>query len=436
MFQVMNKYTFFSIFTLIVFILALSSGKGLAQYNFKNSEIFQFQKQEINWGLQYYTGSEREETRTEFWREYEELNTGAVKFQLNNRLWNFQENKQERFEFNLEAGPLWGNGNWIDSSTVANIEADHKIFGLRTNASANYVSRYYYNNKNYTLVQINGWARYDLYNQNSTGISTDSVNVVTNFNEKTNEDKFRFSLDARAGWGIGRLKPMNHFMVADFILKKYYKHRGFSQDEITKFANEIARIKHQRNIKTGHKTDVESSQMQEYLNQKMFLIPVSSLEDEWKTGEFLPRFNGNRVEFGPFFKYYNQEPDFIYGGYILYDNAKYCSTKWNRNFSAGVNYNAYKKQDWILAELSIGWSYFMKLKSQFDFGMKYIPGIAINGSENDGELNNGFIPYVGYFTQIDSKNRIDIKLAYRISEDEKLMLSGPEFSVSIYRSRY
>jgi hypothetical protein len=432
----MKRNTSYSVLLYIVFIQVISTGSSFAQYSFKNSEIFQFQKQEINWGLNYYAGSEREETRTEFWREYEELTTGAVKLQLNNRLWNFLENKQEQFEFNLEAGPLWGNGNWIDSSAVANIEADHKIFGLRTNASANYVSRYYYNSKNYTLVQINGWARYDLYNQNSTGISTDSFNVVTNFNEKTNEDKFRFSLDARAGWGIGRLKPMNHFMVADFILKKYYKHRGFSQNEITKFADEIARIKHQRNIKAGHKTDTESEQMQEYLNQKMFLIPVSSLEEEWKTGEFLPRFNGNRVEFGPFFKYYNQEPDFIYGGYILYDNAKYCTTKWNRNFSAGVNYNAYKKQDWILAEIRIGWSYFMKLKSQFDFGFKYVPGIAINGTGNDGELNNGFIPYLGYFTQIDSKNRVDIKLSYRISEDEKLMLSGPEFSVSVYRSRY
>jgi hypothetical protein len=432
----MKRNTSYSVLLYIVFILVISTGSSFAQYSFKNSEIFQFQKQEINWGLNYYAGSEREETRTEFWREYEELTTGAVKLQVNNRLWNFLENKQEQFEFNLEAGPLWGNGNWIDSSAVANIEADHKIFGLRTNASANYVSRYYYNSKNYTLVQINGWARYDLYNQNSTGISTDSFNVVTNFNEKTNEDKFRFSLDARAGWGIGRLKPMNHFMVADFILKKYYKHRGFSQNEITKFADEIARIKHQRNIKAGHKTDIESEQMQEYLNQKMFLIPVSSLEEEWKTGEFLPRFNGNRVEFGPFFKYYNQEPDFIYGGYILYDNAKYCTTKWNRNFSAGVNYNAYKKQDWILAEIRIGWSYFMKLKSQFDFGFKYVPGIAINGTGNDGELNNGFIPYLGYFTQIDSKNRVDIKLSYRISEDEKLMLSGPEFSVSVYRSRY
>jgi hypothetical protein len=432
----MKRNTSYSVLLYIVFILVISTGSSFAQYSFKNSEIFQFQKQEINWGLNYYAGSEREETRTEFWREYEELTTGAVKLQLNNRLWNFLENKQEQFEFNLEAGPLWGNGNWIDSSAVANIEADHKIFGLRTNASANYVSRYYYNNKNYTLVQINGWARYDLYNQNSTGISTDSFNVVTNFNEKTNEDKFRFSLDARAGWGIGRLKPMNHFMVADFILKKYYKHRGFSQNEITKFADEIARIKHQRNIKAGHKTDKESEQMQEYLNQKMFLIPVSSLEEEWKTGEFLPRFNGNRVEFGPFFKYYNKEPDFVYGGYILYDNAKYCTTKWNRNFSAGVNYNAYKKQDWILAEIRIGWSYFMKLKSQFDFGFKYIPGIALNGTGNDGELNTGFIPYLGYFTQIDSKNRVDIKLSYRISEDEKLLLSGPEFSVSVYRSRY
>jgi len=432
----MKKNAVASVVALVVLNLIISANKSFAQYNFKNSEIFLFQKNEIDWGLHYYSGTEREETRTETWREYEELTTGAVKFQFKNQFWNFQEFKQERYDFNLEAGPLWGNGNWIDSSAVANIEADHKIFGLRTNASASYASRYYYNNKNYTLVQINGWARYDVYNQNSNGISTDSNDVVTGFEETTKEDKFRYSVDARAGWGMGRLKPMNHFMVADFILKTYYKHRRFSQDEIASFADEIGRIKHQRNIRSGHKTEVESAQMQEYLNQKMFLIPVSSLEEEWKTGEFLPRFDGNRVEFGPFFSYYNREPDFIYGGYLLYNHAKYCTAKWNRNFSAGVNYNAYKKQDWILAELSVGWSYFIKLKSQFDFGFKYVPGIAINGSGNDGELNNGFIPYLGYFTQIDSKNRVDIKLSYRISEDEKLMLSGPEFSVSVYRSKY
>jgi len=432
MFQKMKKATVFS----IVFILIASSNMGFAQYNFKNSEIFQYQKNEINWGLHYTANPEMEETRTEFWREYKELFIGTAKFQLNIRTWNFQEFRQEQFDFSLETGPIWGNGNWIDSSAVANIEADNKIFGLRTNASANYVSRFYYNNSSYTLVQINGWARYDLCRQNSTGISTDSDNVVTGFEEQTKENKFRYGAEARAGWGIGRLKPMNHFMVADYFLKKYYKERTFSQAEIVKFADEIGRIKHRRNLQTVRNTKIEADQMQEYLNQKMFLIPVSSLENEWNTGEFLPRFDGNRVEFGPFFKYYNQEPDFIYGGYVLYNHAKYCNVKWNRNFSAGINYNAYKRQDWILAELNLGWSYFVKLRGQFDFGVKYIPGIAINGSGNIGELNNGFVPYLAYFTQIDTKNRIDIKLAYRISEDEKLMPSGPEFSVSVYRSRY
>ena len=420
----------------IVFILIASSNIGFAQFNFKNSEIFQYRKNEINWGLHYAASPEMEETRTEFWREYEELFTGAAKFQFNKFYWDFQEFKQERFDFNLGAGLLWGNGNWVDSSAVANIEADHKINGLRTGASANYTSRFYYNKRNYTLVKVSGWARYDLYRQNSTGISTDSDNVVTIVDEKTKENKFRYGAEGRAGWGMGRLKPMNHFMAADYILKTYYKHRQFSQDEIAKFAAEIGRIKHRRNLQTTHKTDAEAGQMQEFLNQKMFLIPVGSLEYEWKSGEFLPRFDGNRVEFGPFFTYYNHEPDFIYGGYFMFNHFKYCSTNWNRNFSIGLNYNAYKRQDWILAEVDMGWSYFVKIRGQFDFGVKYIPGIAIDGSGNSGELNNGFIPYLGYFTQIDSKNRIDVKLAYRISEDERLMLSGPEVSVSVYRSRY
>lgn len=420
----------------VVFILIASSNIGFAQYNFKNSEIFQYQKNEINWGLNYVANPEMEETRTENWREYEELFTGAAKFQFNNRFWNFQEFRQERLEFNLEAGPIWGNGNWIDSSQVANTVADHKIFGLRTNASAKYSSRFYYNKKNYTLVQINGWARYDLYRQNSTGISTDSDKVVTVIDDKTGKSKFRYSVNARAGWGIGKLKPVNHFMVADYFLMKYYSERTFSQPEIERFAEEIGKIKHRRNLKTVHKTDVESAQMQEFLNQKMFLIPVESLENEWKTGEFLPRFDGSRIEFGPFFKYFNREPDFIYGGYVSYENAKYCNVKWNRNFSAGVNYNAYKKQDWILAEINMGWSYFVKLKSQFDFGVKYIPGLVLSESGKSGELNHGFIPYLGFFTQTDAKNRIDIKLAYRISDDDNLMLSGPEFSVTVFRSRY
>ena len=420
-----------------VFVLLLGSVQNIfAQYYFKNADINDFQKREFNHGFHFNFNTEREETRTEFWREYEKLNIGAVKFQMQNRFWNFMDYKQEKIEFNIEAGPMWGNGNWTDSSQLANIEADHKILGLCGNASASYSSRFYYNNKSYTLVQVNGWGRYDLYNQKSNGISIDSNLVITDFDEETTENKLRYGIEARAGWGIGRFKPMNNFMIAEYFLNKYYNHRDFSQDEILNFGNEIGRIKGRRNISTGHKTEVETAQMQEFLNRNMFLIPVNSLEEEWKTGEFLPRFNGNRVGFGPFFKYFNREPDFIYGGYFLFEHAKYCNVKWNRNFSAGVNYNAYKKQDWILGEVSMGWSYYIKLKSQIDFGVKYIPGIALNDSGETGSLNHGFIPYIGYFTQVDAKNRIDVKLAYRLSEDEKLMLSGPEISVAVYRSRY
>jgi hypothetical protein len=134
MFQEMKK----NIVVAVGFTLMFFTNNSFAQYNFKNSENFMYQKNEIDLGLHYYAGSEREETRTEMWREYEELTTGAVKFQFQNRFWNFLDYKQERFDFNVEAGPLWGNGNWIDSSSVANIEADHKVFGFRTNASASY----------------------------------------------------------------------------------------------------------------------------------------------------------------------------------------------------------------------------------------------------------------------------------------------------------
>jgi hypothetical protein len=436
MLQKMKKDTFYKTVFFVVFVLFSNINSSFGQYNFKNSDPFLYNKSEINWGFQFKTGNEREETRTDLWRKSEKLDTRNVTFRFENRFWNFDEYKQERFNFSAEAGPFWGNGNWIDSSATANTNADETVAGLRTAAEAGYALRYYYNRKNYTLIQINGWARYDIYRQNSTGISIDSNDVITGIDEKTSETKFRYSVDCRAGWGIGRLNPMNHFMVADYLLKKYHSERNYSQAEITQLAQEISRIKNQRNLTTGHKADAEIEEVQEYLNKKMFLIRNESISEAWETGEFNPRFNGNRVEFGPFFKYYNREPDFIYGGYVLYDNAKYCNEKWNRNFSAGANYNAYKKQDWVLAELNIGWSYFSNLRSQFDFGFKYVPGIAINGTSETGKVNNGFIPYLGYFTQINAKNRIDINISYRFSDDEKLMLSGPEFSLSVYRSRY
>lgn len=432
----MKNYLVATIF--IVFSLSFSciSQNAFGQYVFDGNKILEFQKRELNWGANFSTNQEREELRTNGSRAYEELGSRSATFQFKNRVWNFLDFKQEQFDFNFEVGPLWGNGDWIDSTAAAYRVADQNIFGLRTSASASYTNRYYYNDKNYTLVQIKGWARYDFYQQTLEGTGTDSNMVVEPINEKNNEDKFRYGFVARAGWGLGRLNPVNHLMVADYILEKYYPRQLFSQAEVVAFAKEIAKIKHQRNIIKGHDPEKEAGEMQDFLNKKMFLTKIENLEAQWGMGEFMPRFNGRRLEFGPFFEYYNREPDFIYGAYVWFRDAKYVDHNWNRNFSAGINYNRYKQQDWFLAEVDLGWSYFIKLKNQLDFGLKYVPGIAINGFEEVGPLNHGFVPYVGYFTQINAKTRANLSLAWRISNDENLMLPGPDISLSIYRSRY
>ncbi|NOR74941.1 MAG: hypothetical protein GQ525_07260 [Draconibacterium sp.] len=419
-----------------VWILLFLSIVVTAQVENKSSENMLYKKKELNSGFRLGWNSEREELLTDETKYYDETKTGEANFQFSNRYWKFLDYMQERLEFNFEIGSFGGYGNWIDSSSVENINADYNLFGIRSRMSIDYTNRYYYNQKYYTLVEVSGWARYDWFNQKSEGTSVDSFGVETAYTSSSTETKIRYGFEARAGWGWGRLTPMNNFMLVQYIIEKYYAGRNFSEEEIIMVASEIYRIKSLREIITGHNNEFESKLIADFLNEKLLLTPPDNLEVDWELGEFLPRLDGNRVEGGPFFKYYNREPDFIYGAFIQYDNAKYCNVKWNRNLSAGINYNRYKKDDWVLAELKIGWSYFPNLKKQIDFGVKYIPGISINDSFDSSDFNNGFVPYVGYFSQINSKSRVNFEFAYRFSKDEKLMLPGPEFSLSFYRSRY
>ena len=67
----------------------------------------------------------------------------------------------------------------------------------------------------------------------------------------------------------------------------------------------------------------------------------------------------------------------------------------------------FEGQDWVNAEINIGWSYFPDLKRQLDFGVKYIPGVELNNFSELGEFNHGLVPYVGYFSQINSKSRVN-----------------------------
>ncbi len=374
MFQKMKDSNHSIYFIILLLSMVIQPGWVTGQQKFDTLNIRLYDKKELTFGALYRADKERDELLTDNSKNYEKISTGAIKFQFRNRYWTFLDFKQEQLDFDFEVGPLWGSGNWIDSSFVEKRMADHTIIGFRANGYVDYTNRFYYNDKSFTLVQVDANARYDLFRKHSEGTLIDSSGISSELDAKTNRTKFRYRILARAGWGIGRLNPMNHVMVADYLFDKYYKGRTFSREETNKVVRKIEEIKNNRTIAAGHDSDKESEQLVNFINRRMFLTRPEHFDKEWKYGEFMPRFNGSRVEFGPFFSHSNLEPDFVYGGYIQYNNEKYCNYKWNRKFNAGVNYNWYKQDDWMLAEIELGWSYFLNLRSQFDFGLKYIPG--------------------------------------------------------------
>ena len=423
-----------------------------AQQQEINNQVVSFKKHELNWGLILGASKETEELLSDESRFDEDRTLLNGKFRIENTYWNLLDYKQERLSFRFDVGPYGGYGDYVDSSKVEYITADQNFYGVRTSADIDYSYRFYYDTKNYTVIDVNAWGRYEVFKQKLDGTSIDSKGANTPVDESDTKDRLRYGLNAKVGWGSGRLSPMNHLMTAHYLLEKYYPGRLFSDYEIAQFAQVIANIKHNRDFKEGHMPEKEMEQVVDFIRNTFVLASPELMAAEWQFSEFDPRYQGSRFEIGPHFKYYNQEPDFLFGGYVQYDNAKYVNVKWNRNLSAALVYNRYTKtdmeyvdeylvnsnlsRDWATADINLGWSYYPNLKTQFDFGMRYVPGILLNNFEEVGVLSNNFIPYVAYFTQLNSKSRIKLSAAWRIADDEQFVVPGPEFSLAIYRSKY
>lgn len=407
---------------------------GTAQND--TTENVLFIKKENFSGVVFSAQPERDALLTDYSVEREELFTGSSKYQLGTRSWQMLGFKQEIYNLFFETGIFGGAGNWTDSTNVREIKADHTVIGLRANAVADYSSRFYYDSRNYTLVEVNAWGRYGVYRQTSEGTVTDSAGVQSVYENTENKDKLRYGFQAKAAWGYGRLNVVNHYMVAEYLLTKHYSRRVFSEEETLKLAHEISRIKHNRSVKTNLLTDKEVQQLKDFLRNQMMLKAPDNLENDWQLGEFFPRYNGNRLEFGPVFRYYNREPDFVYGAFVQFDNSKYIDVKKNRNFSIALNYNRYKTRDWLVMETDLSWSFYHDLKSRFTAGMKYVPGITIENIDEFGPMHNGFVPYLEYFNQLSSTVRINASISWQITDDEQFMQNGPMFSLVLYRSRY
>lgn len=420
----------FIFFTTIPFFTVNAQDSGI------NNAVVSFKKQELNKGFVLSFGNEREELLTDETRLYQEQSIFNGSYKIESSNWNLLDYKQEKFNFSFELGAMGGYGNWIDSSKVNITDADHNLYGLRAAADARYWNRFYYDPKSFSIIDVRATGRYDVYNQHSTGTVVDSFGVSAPLDKSEWNGNWRFGIEAKAGFGFGRLSPMNHLMTAHYLLEKYYPGRVFSDYEIARFAQEIADLKNDRNVQTGHNKDKEMEVLAEFVRRQMMLESPESMSPDWQFGEFDPRYEGTRVEMGPFFKYYNQEPDLVYGGFVQFDWDKYQGVKWNRNIGVSFSYNRYKKQDWASAELKLGWSYYSNLRSQFDFGIKYIPGIEINGFDNVGTLSNNFIPYLALYSQLNANSRIRFDFSWRIADGEQFVLPGPEFSLAFFRSRY
>ena len=426
------------IFSILITLIALLQTKPVIAVDIRQNDTtaIDFHKTELNTGFIFSIFPEREELITNRSRDYQESVTGTLNFRVKRKEWTYLPYLQEYWDCSFEAGLFGADGNFIDSSASEVIRADHRFFGINGKASGSYSGRYYYDRRNFTLVSLNIWSQYDLYKKDASGTKIDSNLFAGSYSKVTGESEFRIGFQAKAGWGTGRLDNINHLVTAERFLEKYYPQRLFSKSEITMLAREIGRIKGQRSILQAHSFEKEVEQMISFLSHKLLLESPTGAIGFWKFSEFSPRFNGTRFGIGPFFNYLNYEPDFIYGGYMEFMNEKYCGVKWNRSISGEISYNRYKKMDWLMLETLLGWSYYPGIKSEYSFGIRYIPGVEVQSIEKFGPWGHSFIPYIRYFSQINHRSRIDLTMSWRIASNDRFMLPGPEMSINIYRSRY
>ena len=62
--------------------------------------------------------------------------------------------------------------------------------------------------------------------------------------------------------------------------------------------------------------------------------------------------------------------------------------------------------------------------------------MVIHNFEDVEPLVHNFIPYFSYFTQINSKMRIEADALLRINDNEQFMAAGPEFTLKVFWSKY
>jgi hypothetical protein len=395
-------------------------------------------KTEINYGFKFFRNNSREALKTEYTEYSENRATYNADYFYSINHWNLTEPKHEMINAFLGVGPLYSDGTSIRKETIYKTSFNNRIYGMNLFGEISYSGRFYSGTRSYGLVEVNGFGLFEKIKKRSNGTKADLLSsaLPVEVQEEYLDNRFRYGLNTRAGWGIGKPEVVNYRMVAEYILDKYYPEQLFSETEKQKVAGAIGRIKNARSLNNQHNTDKETAQLGHFINSQMLLTIPENLKETWLFGEFSPRYDGSRFDAGPFFNYYNREPDFIYGGFVNYENNKYQNFHWNRYFKTELSYNIYKIRNWFRWETSLAFDYYKNLRSKFSIELKYVPVLVFNSFNDIGPFSHVLIPSLEYYTELNEKLRINVAFSYNLTGDNDFYMKGPEFSLAFYRSRY
>lgn len=133
--------------TFLSCLLIIASFTSGGQSLLKKPDTNLFIRKELNTGIKFSSAPEREELFTDLSRFLTDQTLGKAALEFFGNTMIYLPSRQETWNYFLELGPYFGNGDLIDSTAIEFINADISPKGLRGRLGAEYSSRFYWDEK-------------------------------------------------------------------------------------------------------------------------------------------------------------------------------------------------------------------------------------------------------------------------------------------------
>jgi len=140
-----------------------------AQETTIDNEVVSFRKKELNKGFVFQLSRENSDITIDELPYSLESTAMSGLFRIENNVWNIEDYKQEAYQFSFDLGPFSGAENWEGSSDGESDDFDVHSYGVQVALNGAYLTRFYYDPRNYTVFSVSGWGQYNLYRQKQEG---------------------------------------------------------------------------------------------------------------------------------------------------------------------------------------------------------------------------------------------------------------------------